>query len=235
MEPNKLENQFREKLLNREINPSVNTWDRLDAMLSVTDTNDSGKVNIKPKSNFLWLYIAASIVGFLLIGTIFINQKENNSKFSPNQINVVTETPKNNATKSIKPTEIELIPEKPILKQINKSLVQSQKKINSIHPANSTTPLSSLQAFSNETKPIEAVQEIAATKTTTPNNIDELLASVEKNSKSNKKKSSLKINSATLLNQVDGELQITFREKAFNTIAQKYKEAKEALANRNNQ
>ena len=68
MEPNKLENQFREKLNPREISPSEAAWDRLDAMLSVAE---------KPKRKFTWLYIAASFIGFLLISTVFFNQKEN--------------------------------------------------------------------------------------------------------------------------------------------------------------
>ena len=37
MEPNKIEKQFREKLNTREIQPSVQVWDRLDAMLSVAE------------------------------------------------------------------------------------------------------------------------------------------------------------------------------------------------------
>ena len=67
MEPNKLENQMREKLNAREIQPSANAWDRLDAMLSVTEDK-------KPKRNFNWLSIAAGIIGFLFVGLIFYNQ-----------------------------------------------------------------------------------------------------------------------------------------------------------------
>ncbi|GAW89832.1 hypothetical protein FPS14_contig00031-0036 [Flavobacterium psychrophilum] len=37
MEPNKLENQIQEKLNAREIQPSAQAWDRLDAMLLVTE------------------------------------------------------------------------------------------------------------------------------------------------------------------------------------------------------
>ena len=37
MEPNKLENQIREKLHSREIQPSAQAWDRLDAMLTVAE------------------------------------------------------------------------------------------------------------------------------------------------------------------------------------------------------
>ena len=67
MEPNNIENQFREKLNSRQINPSENSWDRLDAMLTVAE---------EPKRNFRWMYFAASFLGFILIATVFLNQTE---------------------------------------------------------------------------------------------------------------------------------------------------------------
>ena len=64
MEPNKFENQFRKQLNEREIKPSEAAWDRLDAMLSVAE---------KKKRKFPWVYIAASVLGFLVIGTVCFN------------------------------------------------------------------------------------------------------------------------------------------------------------------
>ena len=69
MEPNNFEKDFREKLNQREIEPSNKAWDRLDAMLSVTEEK-------KPKKSKKWLYVAASIAGFLLVGTIYFNSSE---------------------------------------------------------------------------------------------------------------------------------------------------------------
>jgi hypothetical protein len=86
-----------------------------------------------------------------------------------------------------------------------------------------------------EIQPNNVNVSIAEHKNVMSENIDSLLASVENKSKAGVKNASVKINSTDLLNQVDGELQVSFREKALNTITQKYKEAKEALANRNNQ
>ncbi|MBC8883410.1 hypothetical protein H9X57_08295 [Flavobacterium piscinae] len=71
MEPNNIENQIREKLTQREIQPSAKAWDRLDAMLSVEEQ--------KPKRNFKWLSIAAIFMGFTLIG-IFMMNNENSVK-----------------------------------------------------------------------------------------------------------------------------------------------------------
>jgi len=79
MEPNNFEKDFREKLNKHTIEPSEKAWDRLDAILSIAEEKQP------KKNNKRWLYIAASIVGFLLVGTFFFNQKK-----------TVTETPKAN-------------------------------------------------------------------------------------------------------------------------------------------
>ena len=76
MEPNKFEKDFREKLNQRKIEPSDKAWDRLDAMLSVAEKKQPKKKNNR------WLYIAASLVGFLLVGTFFFNQKQSDNESS---------------------------------------------------------------------------------------------------------------------------------------------------------
>jgi hypothetical protein len=45
----------------------------------------------------------------------------------------------------------------------------------------------------------------------------------------------VKVDPKSLLSQVDGELDLTFREKTIKSISKKYKDVKVALANRNNQ
>ncbi|HEY0045820.1 MAG TPA: hypothetical protein VGB44_03825, partial [Flavobacterium sp.] len=64
---NKFENEIRQKLNAREIEPSSKAWDRLDAMLTVGEEE-------KRKYNYSWLYIAAGFLGFILIATIFFRQ-----------------------------------------------------------------------------------------------------------------------------------------------------------------
>src|SRR6187402_3360808 len=69
MGQNKIDNDFRDKLNQREIKPSENAWDRLDAMLTVAEEK-------KPKRSYGWLYIAASFIGFLFIGIAFFGSTE---------------------------------------------------------------------------------------------------------------------------------------------------------------
>ena len=61
-------------------------------------------------------------------------------------------------------------------------------------------------------------------------NVEELLHSAEKI-----KTPSIKVNASSLLSQVDGEVEHTFREKIFTRINKNYQQVKVAVANRNNQ
>ena len=231
MEQNKLETQFKEKLNSREIKPTEMAWDRLNSMLSVAELSDVGQVQ-KTKRKFTWLYIAASFIGFLLISTVFFNQKENKIDIKNNTVVIENTIPKENTKTEIKSIKPEPNFCKPILKSGTKPLVQTQRK------AKTKVENSTLKTQENVVAEIQSNNQnesIVEHKNTILKNTDSLLASVEKNPNSSSKNPSVKINPTDLLNQVDGELQLSFREKALNTLTQKYKEAKEALANRNNQ
>jgi hypothetical protein len=230
MEQNNLETQFKEKLNSREIKPTEMAWDRLNAMLSVAEPSD--KKLAKPKRKFTWLYIAASFIGLLLISTVFFNQKENTIDIKKNTIVIENTIQKENSKTEITSKKPELNFSKTILIPQTKPLVQTQKNTKS-KVENST--LKNQETIVTQILHNNQNLAIAEHKNISSENIDSLMASVEKNQKSGVKNPSVKINSKDLLNQVDGELQLSFREKALNTITQKYKEAREALANRNNQ
>jgi hypothetical protein len=83
MEPNKIEKQIREKLNTREIQPSAQAWDRLDAMLSVAEEK-------KTRKPFGFLFIAASILVFVTLGLFLFNQ--NGTEVNPQNTVVGTET-----------------------------------------------------------------------------------------------------------------------------------------------
>ncbi|QBN18797.1 hypothetical protein [Flavobacterium nackdongense] len=231
MEQHKLETQFKEKLNSREIKPTEMAWDKLDSLLSAADFSDGEQTIQKPKRKFIWLYVAASILGICFIGNLIINPKET---LIENQKNtVVIENQSLNEKEEIEntsPTK-QLKHSKTISKQNEKPLVQIAKS----KETNIATQIIKTQdEIVVLSQPSNQNETSVANKNSLSTNIDSLLASVEKpNPETNK--SSIKINSTALLNQVDGELQVSFREKALNTITKKYKEAKEALANRNNQ
>jgi hypothetical protein len=223
MEPNKLENQILEKLNSREIQPSAQAWDRLDAMLSVAE-------NKKPKRRFGWLYIAASIIGFVFVGLLFYNQEYTEIK---NNNQTVVET--NNNEKSIlteegNQSEITNNPKETVfaVAEVKKELVKV-KKIN--HKVEEFTKTLS------ETKEdiAEVIPQNTEEKLKIETNPTALLALVETKNEEPKKanKPKLKIDASALLSQVDGEITLTFRQKVLKSINKNYDSAKEALASRN--
>ena len=227
MEQNNLETQFKQKLNSREIKPTEIAWNRLNAMLSVTEPNNNEQIQ-KPKRRFTWLYVAASFISLVLISTVFFNQKENTINIKKDTVVIENTIQKENSKTADKPKKPEPHFATTIVKLETKPLVHTQIK------TKTTVATDAQQNVTNEIQPNNQNESIAGLKKISPDNIDSLLASVE-NIKSGSTNPSVKINSTDLLDQVDRELQVSFREKALNTITKKYKEAKEALVNRNNQ
>jgi hypothetical protein len=224
MGPNKLEKQFKEQLNSREIQPSQMAWSKLDAMLTATG---------KPKAKFPWLYIAASFVGFLLIGTFYFNQKDNSIEIKNSevvlenavapQINKATETitkPKEEAQKGFVTTVVQKAvigsDKKPIVteKSIEVATNSNQNQIAAVSISNQK----SITSAPNTSK-VEHLVAIAGNSLKMENHVNE--------------RASVKVNAANLLSQVDGELELSFREKVINKVNKNYQTVKVAFANRN--
>lgn len=232
MEQNKLENEFRNKLNQREINPSENSWDRLDAMLTIAEEK-------KPKRSYSWIYIAASIIGFAFLGTFFFNQIdqngtiesndvviENNQKAEPIEKEVNSIIPSNSQTESIAViSEVKNVKKNPqVIQSTSVSVNQNQVAQNSNSDSLTTRLKSSLST--QETEQI-------VSSNSNDNTVDEMLAAVQTTSKAGNSKTAVKVNPNTLLSQVDGELELSFREKVINKVNKNYQTVKVALANRN--
>ncbi|OXA98575.1 hypothetical protein B0A75_14095 [Flavobacterium oncorhynchi] len=243
MAPNNFEKDFRDKLNHRKIEPSNKAWDRLDAMLSVAEEE---KTTVLPRSKKdskrKWLFIAASIVGFLLVGTFFFNQKEALVETPKNNVVIEENVEKDpivqpvlNAIDSVKQevvvSEKESLEKKEILK--DKYLEVSSQKSNK-NKSNQVAE-SSIIIKNNQEKQSKTNQTAIA-DTTKKESVDQLLDSAEKTilaENSAKPKSKVKVNAADLLNQVDGELELSFREKVVTKVNKNYQSVKVALANRN--
>jgi hypothetical protein len=228
-----IEEQFKEKLSTREIAPSASSWDRLDAMLTVAEE--------KPKRNFKWVYVAASVLGFLLMSTLFFNQNQKETVVTNDTI--VVNEPKSIPEKKESQTKINWVKRIETPKLVEKQL--ASKEIKKESDSNSTNTgneirVAQKEAIHEEQIPIinqKTEQEIVLQKSKYVN-VDELLASVDHPSpKKNSRivKSTLKVNSNELLSQVDGELELSFREKALKVVNQKIKTATVALSNRNSE
>lgn len=235
MEPNNIENQIREKLNSREIQPSAQAWDRLDAMLTVAE----GKKTKRSFFSYKFIGIAASVLVFVTLGLFYFNQK--NTTIEPQNTVVETEIKKQNTEETIPVTENSIL-----VKGQNNEVVVSNKKGTTHNPKLETR---NSQPTSNEVSIItqnqeEAIvnqeivspkQEVKTIKKTSMVDVDELLASVEKDRKKETKvsKSNINIDAKSLLSEVDTELDMTFRQRVLNTVNKNYKSVKEAVANRN--
>ena len=232
MKKSVIENEFKEKLSAREITPLAGSWDRLDAMLTVAE---------KPKRNFKWIYVAASVLGFLLISTLFFNQDQKGTVVTKDIIVVnepkkVLETKESTAIKNV----VERVePVKVAAVQLVSNDIIKDSDSNNVSIKNEIQ-IAQKEEIQEQQIPIisqKAEQQVVLRKSKYVN-VDELLASVDPLSK--KKNSSIlqsnvKVNSKELLSQVDDELELSFREKALKVVNQKIKTATVALSNRNSE
>jgi hypothetical protein len=237
MEPNNFEKDFREKLNQRTIEPSNKAWDRLDAMLSIAEEK-------KPEKSNKWLYVAASVAGILLVGTFLFNQN-NNTTETPKKVVIEGNTKKDsvlkpilNNTDSVK-TKIAVSenPSKENLKVEEKKSNQISNK--TIKNESNQIAESSVIIKNNQEKQSINNQTVIAENAKNLN-VDQLLENAEnkvvaENSTKPKPKSKVKVNANDLLNQVDGELELSFREKIISKVNKNYQTVKVAVASRNQQ
>ncbi len=252
----KFENKIKEQLNSREIQPSTQAWDRLDAMLTVAEER-------KPKRSFGWLYIAAAILVFLSVGLFFFTQKD--AGINSDNTVVGNDEPKKEIhseenevngkagddTAIISETEFKKASEKSKSEQkSNTSIAESNKGFNlnqkTINQKQSN-PLINREKeieFQNSSdvaqkdlpKVFESKKEINVNGSNKSNAMtdEQLLASLDNSSKkTTTKPTTIQVDAKSLLSQVDGELEMTFREKVINKVSKNYKEIKVALANRN--
>ena len=232
MEPNNFETKIKEALNKRTLDPSVAAWDRLDAMLTITEEK-------KPKKGFFWIGIAASFIVFLGIGFFLIDNKEgiktkqeivfeqkseqNDAKSDRNslnskEVNSITSTlTSNNGYYSNQKNEI----------KINEELVSDKPQ----QIKNLTNYLTDDSPFKNSliNNEITTVNKRKYDYITP----ESLLAEVEGNKKTihakNSYKSSLSVDANDLLFSAEAELNQSFKDKAF----AKLKEVQAVYNNRN--
>ena len=225
MEPNKIDNQIREKLNAREIQPSAQAWDRLDAMLAVSEEK-------KSKKGYGWFFVAASTILFFGLGFFLFNSNEtteiNNSTPIVTTINEEIDTVETN-----KINEISVEKEQHVLVQneMNFSKTQTNKKseeANKLTKEENLTKDNSLSIIHHPSP--------NSYKYVSPENLLAEVQTGEKVITSDKKispKVKMKVDANSLLTTVEKELDENHKETTFDKLNRKYKDAKSALANRN--
>lgn len=224
MEQHEIENQFREQLNSREIKPSEMAWEKLDAMLTVAEEK-------KPKRSYSWIYIAASIIGFAFLGTIFFSQSDKNETVENNEVVIGNsrKEPPLVISSNLQTEILAVISEEKTVKKNSRDRSSTLKTQNQVDQnANSD----SLIPMIEKEQTIQKTEQFVSSNIS-DNAIDEMLAAVKTTSKAATSKTAIKVNPNTLLSQVDGELELSFREKVINKVNKNYQTVKVALANRN--
>ncbi|WP_428223513.1 hypothetical protein [Flavobacterium sp.] len=221
MEQSKFEEQLQQKMQAREIMPSETAWDRLDAMLSVTEMSV-----VPAKREKKGFVIAASILLMLSLGVLILMVRTNDS------------------IKNEVVTSDRAIPNKAIPKNnvdvIACQIVKSHSENESLLKQNKSTHKTELVQIEvvkttdkNNKETLSAVAVNTETIESEPVLMLEKSSDERRNDLAQSEKLELKIDAQALLNQVDGEMQQTFRQNVFKRIKKDYNNAKEVLASRN--
>ncbi|MEY4963847.1 MAG: hypothetical protein RLZZ323_1166 [Bacteroidota bacterium] len=222
MEPNKFENQFREKTSTYEITPSDSSWQRLDAMLSE-------KRKSKSKHNFIWIPVAASLL--ISIGLFFNTNRVQKLTKDEKTVAKISNSSKNYIVREGS-------------SMTYKVLTQEKKvAINSVNQANSTNQTPLKMRIGKMSTPVFQIQNrISINEAEITSKAQNSLVESEIN---NEREShvpvlkqvpvneNIKVDANSLLSEVDRELEQTFREKVITKIGKNYQEIKVVLVTRN--
>lgn len=228
MKSNNIENRIKQSLNTREIQPSSQAWDRLDAMLSLEEKP-------KKKSKFLYFYVAASIVALAVV-LIFANAKSNSTNIiTPESNPIVLESSSQTlqtdsaSNQELDAQNIEVTTREKSPKPISKKSIQNQTV------ANNTSKDAAIQS--------DLTLEKTTASKLNPEQIKRanlLLASLENETSQEKTTSiisnqepQIAINAIQLLNNVEEEMNQSYREKMVKKVSKNLSSIRDTWVNRN--
>lgn len=247
MAPIKFEESIKEELEKRTLQPTNQAWSKLSERMEANTKKSSSNA-------FWWLAIAASIVGILFVVNVFVNTPESN-KNTPVLVDTETETIEN------KKSENEVIPKEKIVfdetmtvaaesvSEVEKEIVKKETErepeiyinypVKNNHVAEVETEMEQekivneliLENPSIETAFVQAESKVKINNTETE--IDVLLQEAQQNLTKNTNNKDYAIDAKALLQDVEEDLDESFRAKVFETLITGYKKVKTAVAERN--
>jgi hypothetical protein len=265
MAPIKFEDNIREKLEDREIEPSGDAWKRLSERLDE---------NSKKKNNYtFWYAIAASIIGILIAVSVFSNRSDKLTENSTDFVDVNTserEVPLENLPNLVDNTseendkmtlilqdsssitlnkesssgKEELLPKKKdkVLKntesEVSEAIAKTSQKNQVERISHLPEEIIANDALIMEKRINELVAQVALgqqnNEFVSEEEINTLLANAESKIDSKRIVDSKKIDPASLLGDVELEMENSFREKVFTALGDGYNIIKTAVVDRNN-
>lgn len=223
MEQHNIDSQIKEKLKAREIQPSDQTWDRLDVLLTISEEK-------REKKGYGWFFVAASTILFFGLGYFLFNSNETTE--ITNSVPVVTTS--NEEMDTIETNKIENIAVengKPVLVQNEVNLSKTNNK------SEATNTLPNVEnVLEEKISPNVQLPSIFTYKYISPEKLLAEVQTAEKINPSDKKtivKPRVKIDATSLLTNVEKELDETHKESTLDKLSKKIQDAKSALVNRN--
>jgi len=255
MEPIKFEDNIREKLQEREIMPSENAWKKLHSKLDPRPNKNNNRL--------IWFAVAASFIGILIIASLLFKEGsvttnttdfvvENPEKIDDKEADlIVVENTNGIASKETKPIEKREEPTKQEPEAITKNTSDlaeiSSKSVEETTVAsnegNSETA-TSLKTVNEELLIDSKVDEVVAQiqvlqKDNNSVDVEEINALLLKAQRDIQARTifnvkNKKVDATALLNAVEDDIEISFRDKVFEALGDGYDKVKTAVVERNN-
>ncbi len=246
MAPIKFEDHIREKLQERELTPSKDTWSKLEKQLHPEAS--------KNKRGFNWFAIAAIFIGVLLLATLLFNS--NTSTISNPEI--VIEEPENSLPIQSNTQEVvaqeELINEEsdqveatsitvedtPTIEKENKISPTPKNQEDSIAfepviESNKTTETNDVPEDNQVAQVVAQVEALQNNnEVVTEEDIDALLIKAQQEITLKDLTKHKKVDAAALLEVVEIEIETTFRDKVYEALGEGYQKVRTAVVSRKN-
>ncbi|HEY0047136.1 MAG TPA: hypothetical protein VGB44_10535, partial [Flavobacterium sp.] len=181
--------------------------------------------------NYSWLYIAAGFLGFILIATIFFRQGQKSPQIENKMVIEEVHQPAPQIEKG--PIQIQPEVQSEVAESSQKSIqpnqIQQNQRVHYVKEKASYNPNASVSQASSQSIAVNQSQEVQSSSI----NTQEILADAATSANQNHQKTKVTVDANALLSQVDGELELSFREKVIKTVGKKYNNVKVAVANRN--
>ncbi|MFD2822081.1 hypothetical protein ACFS5M_00265 [Lacinutrix iliipiscaria] len=254
MAPIKFEENIKEKLEQRSLQPSANAWQNLEQKLNV-------EAKKRQKNKFWWFGIAACIIGLLFVFQQFVSLNKTNDYGTPILVESESDTLNNRAKPSLSleetPKVVEENPEEiSVDLKFNKPASNTTRTKNHIVKQDLTQKVAvtkNTEKIPAETKasinfkgedvatvtpvinPSENKDTLIAASETSDLKIEALLNAAKKDIQlNNGTLNSISIDANALLEDVETEMPPSLRGQLFKVIEKNFKTAKTAVANRNN-
>jgi hypothetical protein len=233
MENKNFDNQIKNQLEQRTIEPSAKSWEQLRSKLDKKDK--------KPVPVFWWTAIAASFVGGVLLVSVMLNNPSSNQNnaVTEHQVEVIQE-PKDLKSSS-EPAQIQetvVLQEpteesNPLTKKVTQEAIDTKTEL-------AEANIQEKEAVQNETYKNEAIDNAIAEvaeqikhSEITDSEVDALLEAALAELSEKRISRNESISAVELLADVEEEVERSFRERVFELLKDGLNLSRDALANRN--